>query len=108
MAVSFGRLALKQLPLVAALGFAGLAVTVAMGFEKPNAALLISSALALLAPLIAIGLHLALNRELTAEEKRAWWRGFRGSQAAGAWSSYLGAITSGTRADPPPPPPRTP
>ena len=106
--MSLGRLVLKRLPLVSALGFAGLVVTVAMGFEEPRVAMLLFSALTLLAPLFAIVVHLALNPELTPDEKRAWFRLLRGPQAAAAWSSYLSAITSGTRADPPPPPPRTP
>jgi len=70
------------------LGFAGLILTLALGFESPNTALLILSALTFAAPLSALW-HLAATRKLTAAEKRAWARELTGADALRALSEYM-------------------
>jgi hypothetical protein len=104
-AAAIEQAVLAALPILFILGFAGIVVTVATGFEEPNAALLLFSALALLAPLVATLVHLLSNKELTPAGKRAWLRQLVGKHAAQAWSSYL-TTASGTRSGPSPPPPR--
>lgn len=84
-----GDAALRVLPFMSTLGFAGLVVTVAMGFEEPTPALLSLSAVALVLPVFGAFMHLALTRDLTPQEKRAWLRQLIGHEALWSWSSYL-------------------
>jgi hypothetical protein len=79
---------------VSTLGFAGLVVTLVIGFEEPDSALLGLSAAALLAPVAGAFGHLALARELTPAEKQTWLRELTGRRALWALSGYL---TSGDR-----------
>jgi hypothetical protein len=83
------RAALAASPFVSLSGFAGLAVLVALGFEEANTILLVSSAVALVAPLVVALLHLFLTRELNRAEKRLWLRELFGRRASGAWPEYL-------------------
>jgi hypothetical protein len=74
---------------VSILGFAGLVVTVGVGFEEPDHTLLVLSAVALAVPVVGAFVHLAFTRELDAQEKRAWLAELTGSRALWAWSTYL-------------------
>lgn len=72
-------------------GLALFGVTGLLGFEEPNAwLLLIAAALTLAAPAAALA-HLALTRELSRDEKRMWARAFSGISAASALADYLRA-----------------
>ena len=86
---TYADAALRVLPVVSTLGFAGLVVTVAMGFEEPTPVLLGLSSVALVIPVLGAFAHLALTRELTPQEKRAWLRDLIGPRALWSWSSYL-------------------
>lgn len=86
---AIGDATLRALPVVSTLGFAGLVVTVVIGFEEPDRTLLVLSAVAMLVPLLGPFLHLAFSVELTPDEKRAWLRELAGRRAPWAWSSYL-------------------
>ena len=71
------------------LGLVGLILTLALGFETPNAALLLVSApLTLAVPLAALS-HFAATRTLTPDEKRIWIREFTGAEAFTAISEYM-------------------
>src|SRR5262245_51274342 len=83
------RILWRALPVISAFGLAGLAATLLLGFEEPNAALLALSAVALLIPLLVPFVHLAVTKELSREEKRAWLRAMTGRRAPWAWSAYL-------------------
>jgi hypothetical protein len=66
-------------------------LTVLLGFEEPNAwLLLIAASLALVAPVVVLA-HLAFTRELSREEKRMWVRELTGVSAAPALADYLRA-----------------
>jgi hypothetical protein len=80
---------IKALPTLSLLGFAGIAAMAILGFEEPPPALLAFSTAALIAPLLAILLDLALTRELSRAQKRAWLRHVAGTRAPRAWSAYL-------------------
>jgi hypothetical protein len=70
-------------------GFALFCVTGVLGFEEPNAwLLLIAAGLALAAP-AAVLAHLVLTRELSREEKWMWVRELTGGSAASALADYL-------------------
>jgi hypothetical protein len=72
-------------------GLALFCVTGLLGFEEPNAwLLLIAAGLALAAP-AAVLAHLALTRELSREEKVMWARELTGLSAASALADYLRA-----------------
>jgi uncharacterized membrane protein len=72
-------------------GLALLGVTALMGFEEPNAwLLLIATGLALAAP-VTVLVHLALTRQLSRDEKRMWRRELTGVSAASALAEYLRA-----------------
>jgi Mn2+/Fe2+ NRAMP family transporter len=80
-------------PLVALVvpGTAGAFVTAILGFEEPsNILLLVSSILALAAP-VAVLIHLAVTNQLTRHEKRVWLRHLAGSRAPSAFAAYLTA-----------------
>jgi hypothetical protein len=71
------------------IGLAGLVLTLVLGFETPNAALLgISGALTFAIPLTLL-LHFATSRTLTTGEKRMWMREFTGADAWSAMSEYM-------------------
>src|SRR5262245_60308124 len=70
------------------LGFVGVILTLALGFESPNTALLFLSALTFAAPLSALW-HLVTTRTLTSGEKRAWVRELTGADALRALSEYM-------------------
>lgn len=72
-------------------GLSLLAVICVLGFEEPNAwLLLVAASLALAAP-VAVGVHLYRTPLLTAEEKRFWFREFTSLAAASALADYLSA-----------------
>ena len=71
------------------LGLAGLFLTLALGFETPNTALLIvSGPFTLAAPLAALW-HLFATRRLTTAEKRIWAKALIGADAFSAFSEYM-------------------
>jgi hypothetical protein len=70
-------------------GFAGLVLTLLIGFETPNTLLLIvSGTLTFAAPAIAIW-HLVATRTLTTAEKRVWVRELTGAEAFSALAEYV-------------------
>jgi hypothetical protein len=71
------------------LGLGILAMTLMIGFEEANGSLLVVSAVLIFATPAAMLVHLALTKELTAQEKRMWIRGLTGPRAASVFSSYL-------------------
>ena len=71
------------------LGLAGLVLTLALGFETPNTAMLILSALLVFATPLAALWHFIATRTLTAAEKRMWLRELSGADAFSAISEYL-------------------
>jgi hypothetical protein len=71
------------------LGLAGLALTLLLGFETPNTALLATSGTLTLAAPLAVLSHLAATRTLTMEEKRVWIRELTGAEAWSAISEYM-------------------
>lgn len=72
-------------------GLALFIVTAVMGFEEPNAwLLLIATGLALATP-AAVLAHLVLTRELSREEKRLWRRELTSVSSASALADYLRA-----------------
>ena len=75
--------------MVTQVGLAGIASAAMLGFEEPSAALLGVSLVALLGPVLLILLDLALTRDLTPAEKRAWLRHLAGPRAPQACSVYL-------------------
>ena len=71
------------------LGLVGLVLTLALGFETPNTALLVvSGPLVFAAPLAALW-HLAATRTLTSNEKRVWARELTGAGVFSALSEYM-------------------
>lgn len=109
-----------MVPWLSATGLAGLAATIAVGFEEPNVWMLIGSGLLLAAGPAALLAHLGLNPQLAPEEKRVWWHELTGPRAARAFAAYitsrdrravarrLAAIASGRRSGPACPSPRSP
>jgi hypothetical protein len=67
----------------------GLALTVLFGFEEPNTALLVLSSTLLLAAIVAVFVHLTVNRVLNREQKRIWLHQLTGRRAVSAWAEYL-------------------
>jgi hypothetical protein len=82
-AIRHGLLAL------AVLGFAGMLLTSAFGFEEPNSLLLSASVAMLFAAPIAVLVHLICTQALTAEKKRVWWKAFGSADAWSAFSEYF-------------------
>jgi hypothetical protein len=71
------------------LGFAGLVLSLVLGFETPNTMLLATSgAFTCVAPM-AVLWHVAVTRTLTTAEKRMWMREFTGAEALSAISEYM-------------------
>jgi hypothetical protein len=71
------------------LGCAGLVLTVVLGFETPNTALLFTSLPLSFALPLAVLWHFAATDTLTTAEKRMWIRDFTSAGAASAMSEYL-------------------
>jgi hypothetical protein len=90
------RLAVAALLL---LGFAGLVLTMLLGFESPNRALLYLSSVLLLAPVLVTFAHLALTRVLTSRQRRIWCRHLTGRRAIWAFGDYLNCTDPGATAD---------
>lgn len=67
----------------------GLALTGLFGFEEPNTALLVLSSTLLLTAILAVFVHLAVNRVLNREQKRIWLHRLTGRRALSAWAEYL-------------------
>jgi hypothetical protein len=77
------------LAVLTVMGITGFFVTAMLGFEDPNTAmLLVSGAMALAAPVIAVA-HLTVTRRLTQDEKRIWLREFGSAEVWSALSEYL-------------------
>ena len=71
------------------LGLVGLVLTLALGFETPNTAMLVvSAALVFAAPLAALW-HFIATRTLTTVEKRIWLKELTGPDAFSALSEYM-------------------
>ena len=71
------------------LGLASLILTVALGFETPNTAMLIISAVLVFAVPLAVLWHFVTTRTLTPAEKRIWMRELTGAEAFAALSEYM-------------------
>jgi hypothetical protein len=71
------------------LGFAGLTLTVVLGFEEPNSVLLLLSSCLLLVPPAAAFAHLYLTRALTPQQRRIWFEQLTGRRALWAMGEYL-------------------
>jgi hypothetical protein len=82
------NLALRTAPYVSVAGLMGVAANVMLGFEEPSYGFLVACLAAALAAPVFVLCHLALTRELSRDEKRAWLRTLAGWGAASAWSTY--------------------
>ena|SRR2546428_6070860 len=71
------------------LGLAGLVLTLVLGFETPNTALLATSGPLTFAAPLAVLWHVAATRTLTAAEKRMWIRELTSAEAWSAISEYM-------------------
>src|SRR5688572_3975192 len=71
------------------LGLAGLVLTLVLGFETPNTALLVTSGTLIFATPLAELWHFAATRTLTTAEKRTWIREFIGAETWSAMSEYM-------------------
>ena len=71
------------------LGFTGLILTTTLAFEEPNTMLLLASTFFLIAPVIAVFVHLCVTRALTPEQRRAWFRQLTGRRAPWAFAAYI-------------------
>jgi hypothetical protein len=77
------------LAVLTVVGISGFVMTAILGFEEPNARiLLVSVAMTLAAPITAL-LHLSITRRLTHDEKRIWMKEFGSAQVWSALSEYL-------------------
>ncbi len=81
------------------IGFAGLVVTILLGFEEPNSLLLRTFSAMLLAAPMAVLVHLTCTRSLTPERKRIWWKEFASAEIWSAFSEYLLSSDLGASAD---------
>lgn len=71
------------------LGLVGLLLTLTLGFETPNTALMaVSAPLVFAAPLAALW-HFVTTRTLTPDEKRMWMRELSGAEMFSALSEYM-------------------
>lgn len=68
---------------------AGLALTAVFGFEEPNSTLLLLSSGMLLTAILAVFVHLGVNRVLDRAQKRIWLHELTGRRALSAWAEYL-------------------
>ena len=82
-------LVLATLPYVTLLGCAGVVVEIALSFEEPHGATLLTSALLVAAAPIGMALHLALTSELTADEKHKWVTGLMTRRGPGLFAAYF-------------------
>jgi len=76
-------------PVLACLGLAGMFVTIALGFEEPNRAMLGVSSCLLLMALMSVVVHVALTSHLTHARRRTWLRALGSPAAISAFSRYL-------------------
>jgi hypothetical protein len=90
------RLAVAALLL---LGFAGLVLTMLLGFESPNWLLLYLSSALLVAPVLVMFGHLALTRAVTPRQRRLWFRHLTGRRALWAFGEYLNCTDPGATAE---------
>src|SRR5918993_1064697 len=68
---------------------AGVLLTLVLGFEEPNNALLLLSSGLMLTAVLAVFAHLALTSELNRSEKRIWLARLTGRKAPWAFGDYL-------------------
>ena len=76
----------------------GLVLTLVLGFEEPNAALLLGSAVLLLTAVLSVFAHVAFTRALSRSQKRRWLRLLTGRRAVWAWREYLSSDDLGAAA----------
>jgi len=86
---SFTNRVLDALTVLSVVGMVGLAATAIVGFEEPNDTLLLTSLALMFGGPVAMLVHLAVTRELTASEKWIWIRQLAGPRAARAFAAYL-------------------
>ena len=68
---------------------AGFLLTLVLGFEEPNEALLLLSSGLMVTAVLAVFAHLAVTQELNRSEKRIWLARLTGRKAPWAFSDYL-------------------
>ena len=83
------RTALAILPWISLLGLLGLVVNTVLSFEEPERAMLIASGLLLMAAPLGLSIHLAVTRELSRDEKRAWIAGLTGRRGMAFLAAYF-------------------
>jgi hypothetical protein len=83
--------ALRGLPLLTLLGFAGLVANLALSFEEPQTTLLVASGLLMAAAPLGMALHLGATRQLSREEKRLWVAGLLSPRGPALFSAYFTA-----------------
>ncbi len=93
-----GAAILGSLPYFGLVGMAGVFAAVVLGFEEPNASILLVSGLLMLMAPLAAAVHLTFTSEMTREEKRLWVRIFSSPRAFGAFSPYLTSLDRGATA----------
>ena len=71
------------------LGLVAILLTVILGFETPNTALLAVSAALIFAAPLAVVWHFAVTRTLTPAEKRIWINALTGADVFSALSEYM-------------------
>jgi len=79
------------LPYVSLLGFITLLPNVFFSFEEPHAGMLLVATLLLSAAPTGLLVHLAITRELTAQERRAWLAGLMSRRSARLFAAYFDA-----------------
>jgi len=83
------RTSATALPYLTLLGCAGLAATVLLGFEQPNARMLLVSGLLVAVAPVGLLLHLALTGELSRADKCAWLAGLASFKDPGLLAEYF-------------------
>jgi hypothetical protein len=68
---------------------AGFLLTLVLGFEEPNNALLLLSSGLMVTAVLAVFAHLAVTEELNRSEKRIWLARLTGRKAPWALSDYV-------------------
>jgi hypothetical protein len=91
------RFGASAVSLLSLFGFAGLILTLLLGFEEPNSTLLLVSTVLVFSTPAAVLVHLAATTELSAADKRIWIRELISPRAGSALSAYL--ISSDRSAD---------
>jgi hypothetical protein len=90
---------LQTFVVLSLLGMAGLAATVVIGFEEPNAMMLWFSSVLLFAAPVALLVHLMVTKELSPQARRTWIREFTSARAGRALSAYLSSDDRGATAE---------